>query len=392
MRRRFTPKHNNDNIDVNNYLTIEALEDGLTAKLSDNTCEYCVDGDGNWKKLAANTETKSINVGQTLSFRGNLYPNTVNGIGTFTVNKNFNLKGNVMSMLFADAGKDYYTLYGRDYAFFKLFTDCTTLKSISANFLPATILSEYCYRDMFSHCTNLIAAPDIPATTLARSCCSFMFSGCTSLTTAPALSATSLGSCCYEYMFYECTSLTTAPTLPATDLATYCYDSMFYRCISLKTAPELPATTLASNCYNSMFRYCTSLTTAPALPATTLKSSCYDSMFYGCSSLTVAPELPATVVYNRCYQNMFYGCTSLTVAPELPATTLEVYCYYCMFRSCTNLKYITMLATDISEPNCLLYWVEGVASSGKFVKNPNATWDVVGVSGVPKGWTVVYPE
>lgn len=35
-------------IDIANYLTIEALEDGLTASLSVNTCEYCIDGDGNW--------------------------------------------------------------------------------------------------------------------------------------------------------------------------------------------------------------------------------------------------------------------------------------------------------------------------------------------------------
>lgn len=34
-------------IDINNYLVIEALEDGLTASLSRNACEYCIDGDGN---------------------------------------------------------------------------------------------------------------------------------------------------------------------------------------------------------------------------------------------------------------------------------------------------------------------------------------------------------
>lgn len=33
-------------INVENYLTIVALEDGLTAKLSLNACEYCIDGDG----------------------------------------------------------------------------------------------------------------------------------------------------------------------------------------------------------------------------------------------------------------------------------------------------------------------------------------------------------
>jgi hypothetical protein len=34
-------------IDVDNYLTIEALEDGLVASLSMSDCEYCINGDGN---------------------------------------------------------------------------------------------------------------------------------------------------------------------------------------------------------------------------------------------------------------------------------------------------------------------------------------------------------
>ena len=78
-------------INIDNYLTIEAIEDGLTASLSLNTCEYCVDGDGNWKTLSAGTTTESINSGQTLSFRGNLEPTKSKGIGTFTINKKCNL-------------------------------------------------------------------------------------------------------------------------------------------------------------------------------------------------------------------------------------------------------------------------------------------------------------
>ena len=96
-------------ISIDNYLTIEALSDGLTAKLSLNDCEYCVDGDGAWKTLYANTETEPISANQTLSFKGNLIPTTsgngsqgTSGIGKFTVNGNFNLKGNCMSMLFGD--------------------------------------------------------------------------------------------------------------------------------------------------------------------------------------------------------------------------------------------------------------------------------------------------
>jgi hypothetical protein len=85
---------------------------------------------------------------------------------------------------------------------------------------------------------------------------------------------------------------------------------------------------------------------------------------------------------------MFYGCTGLTTAPALPATTLASGCYYQMFRGCSKINYIKMLATDISANSCLNYWVNGVASSGIFVKHPNMTSLPSGESGIPSGWTV----
>lgn len=219
-------------IDINNYLTIEALEDALIASLSVNVCEYCVDGDGNWKTLVAGAVTESINIGQILSFRGNLTPNGTNGIGTFTISKKCNLKGNCMSMLFGDSAANHYSLSGKNYAFYGLFKNCTNVVNVSSNFLPAT--------------------------------------------------------------------------------------------------------ELADSCYHSMFR----------------------------------------------------GCTSLTQAPKLPATTLAVYCYYYMFYGCSSLNHIKMLATDILGGSYLYNWVRGVASSGTFIKNPDATWEVYGNSGIPNGWTV----
>jgi hypothetical protein len=48
-----------------------------------------------------------------------------------------------------------------------------------------------------------------------------------------------------------------------------------------------------------------------------------------------------------------------------------------------------MLATDISAKGCLDYWVYGVSPTGTFVKNKDATWDVRGINGIPKGWTVI---
>lgn len=220
-------------ITIDDYLTIEALEDGLTVSLSDNACEYCVDGNGNWKTLAAGTATQSINNGHTLSFRGNLTPVSNKGVGTFTISKKCNLKGNCMSMLFGDNAANNYSLSGKDYAFYKLFFKCSNIINISENFLPATILSDSCYYYMFRGCTNLKTVPKLPATTLA--------------------------SYCYQYMFYGCTSLTTTPELPATTLANYCCQGMFQGCKNLTTAPTLPATTLTGACYNCMFYGCTKL-------------------------------------------------------------------------------------------------------------------------------------
>ena len=170
----------------------------------------------------------------------------------------------------------------------------------------------------------------------------------------------------------------------------YTFNGLFKGCMGLTSAENLvlPATTLTRGCYQGMFSGCTSLTIAPELPATTLSAGCYSSMFIGCTGLTTAPELPATTLMNACYNNMFYNCKSLTTAPELPATTLKSSCYSTMFAGCTSLNYIKCLATDISAYNCTFGWVNDVASTGTFVKNPNMSSWTTGVDGIPSGWTV----
>ena len=169
-----------------------------------------------------------------------------------------------------------------------------------------------------------------------------------------------------------------------------CFMYMFAMCNGLTTAPELTATRLTVVCYSAMFSGCTSLIAAPELPATTLAEQCYQSMFQGCESLTTAPELPATTLAQNCYYGMFAYCESLTTAPStLPATTLAEYCYGGMFSGCTSLNHITMLATDISANYCLGSWVEGVSSTGTFVKHPDMESLPTGESGIPEGWTVI---
>ena len=284
FRRRLLMQSKAENPILKDYLTMVALEDGLTAKLSLNACEYCVDGNGNWKSLPTNTETESINAGQTLSFRGNLTPTSSNGIGTFTVNKYFNLKGNCMSMLFGDNAKESFSLEGKDYAFYRLFRLNNKLIHASDLVLPAKILSNWCYFTMFENCISLLAPPK----------------------------------------------------QLATELSAYCYAGMYKGCSSLIDAPELPATMLSYSCYGEMFR--------------------------GCSSLIVAPELKASKLVGECYRYMFYGCS--------------------------NLNYIKALFTN-KDSTALSNWVNGVSPTGMFVKSKDATFDTIGISGIPEGWTVI---
>lgn len=268
-----------------------------------------------------------------------------------------------------------------------MFYGCKSLTDIPSE-LPAQNIGSRCYSEMFCICSSLKTAPKILATTLSEYCCGDMFRGCTSLETVPDLCATQLAYGCYSNMFDSCKSLQTAPKLPATTLADWCYNEMFINCSSLSKAPELSATTLTENCYTSMFGYCISLTEAPKLPATSLASMCYAGMFAE-SGITSAPELPATTLATYCYFNMFWGCKQLNQAPELKALNLVEGCYCNMFHECSNLKYIKADFTTTPSSSYTENWVDGVSNTGIFIKNPSATWDVIGLNGIPEGWSVM---
>lgn len=270
-------------IDIKDYFTIEALGDGLTASLSVNDCEYCVDGNGVWKTLEAGVSTEAINIGQTLSFRGNLTSSPSIGIGTFTISKNCSVKGNVMSLLFGDDGKYNFSLRGYNYAFYKLFDGQQTVIDASNLILPALTLSIYCYAYMFRN-TYMTKTPRLPAETLYGNCYMSMFHNCTKLTTITNLDSTTLANSCYYAMFAGCTSLVEAPELPATTLASYCYCQMFHSCTSLVTVPELPSTTLANGCYSAMFYYCSKLNRIKMLATDISAVDCLYNWVYGVAS------------------------------------------------------------------------------------------------------------
>ena len=126
------------------------------------------------------------------------------------------------------------------------------------------------------------------------------------------------------------------------------------------------------------------------LPALTLTEYCYRAMFSWCTYLNQAPQLPATTLAKGVYWYMFERC-AITTAPDLLAEHLVAECYGSMFVYCSQLNYIKCMAIDgFTLTNCKQTWVNGVASSGTFVKDSGvsvSTW-TRGTSGIPTSWLV----
>ena len=265
------------------YLTFTALED-TKFELSRNALKYSLDNGTTWTTLAAGTESPTITAGNKILWKQTgLTPAQYYGIGIFGATGNFEVSGNIMSLLFGDDFIDQTSLSGKNYTFYNLFNG-TKLINAKNLILPATTLSTNCYQGMFGGCRLLKKSPKLPATILAANCYNGMFQNCRLLTTAPELPATTLATYCYQAMFSNCTSLTTAPELPATTLATYCYQAMFAGCTSLTTAPELPATTLRTGCYKQMFDGLTNLNYIKCLATNISASNCTDSWVNGVSA------------------------------------------------------------------------------------------------------------
>ena len=375
------------------------------------TIEYKVENN-DWTSSNGTSINIRANTGERVWFRGR--NESYSGVIFRNTSGSFYLYGNLMSLIYGDDFENKKELTGEE-TFYKLFFDNSGIynhpqKDIE---LPATTLTTSCYRNMFYKCPKLTRAPKLPAKVLTEACYASMFAYCTSIKEFPEMAATdmaymcctwmmmasgieeapelpamNLARSCYEFMFMECPNLKKAMSvLPATELAPNCYTGMFQRADKLENAPRLPATGLTYSCYSHMFNGCKALKNAPKLPATKLAEACYQRMF-GNTLLTEAPELPATDMEVMCYQYMFQNCTELEKAPVLPAAQLNYWCYEYMFNGCSKLNYIKALFLTKPSDSYTPSWVEGVAEKGTFVKNPEATWDVRGVNGIPEGWTI----
>lgn len=175
MRRRFikTTSSKLSQFDINNYITIEALEDNLTISLSSiaDRAYYGIDGIG-WNEYDIRSEIL-LNRGQTVSFKG------TNIKAQFDINKPCNILGNGYSLLVGDDAVNItdISVFGNRIL---SFSGCPII-NIASSFLPATTLADGSYESTFNGCTSLVNAPELPATTLTEGCYQYMFNGCTKL-------------------------------------------------------------------------------------------------------------------------------------------------------------------------------------------------------------------
>jgi hypothetical protein len=90
-------------------------------KFSKPGLSYSIDNGLTWTQLEANVYTPEVNASNKILFKGNLIPNSTEGIGTFSSTWAFTARGNIMSLLYGDNYVGQTSLTGKDYAFKNLF-------------------------------------------------------------------------------------------------------------------------------------------------------------------------------------------------------------------------------------------------------------------------------
>ena len=210
-----------------NYLTFNVLTEGTIPWKSigsdmEKEIYYRING-GSWTSITAGSDvTISVDAGDVVELKGNNQTYAIdksNYSGFEGGTATFNISGNIMSLIYGDNFVGETTMSG-SYNFCSLFKQS---KAVSAEnlILPATTLTNYCYRAMFSKALNLTAAPALPATTLAQGCYWYMFEECP-ISTAPELDATTLVAECYGHMFENCSNLNYIKCLATTKSASNC--------------------------------------------------------------------------------------------------------------------------------------------------------------------------
>lgn len=218
------------------YLTFNVVSGGTIAWTAlgsgyARTIEYSINN-GTWTSItsAATPATITVVAGDKVRFKGTnaTYAGSKSNYSGFDSGTAVvNIEGNIMSLIYGDNFVNNNTLTG-SYNFCSIFKR-QNIVSAENLILPATTLTQYCYRAMFSWPADdkpsaisvLSVPPALPATTLAKGCYWYMFENC-NITEAPDLLATTLLAESYGYMFNGCRNLNYIKCLATNITATNC--------------------------------------------------------------------------------------------------------------------------------------------------------------------------
>lgn len=151
------------------------------------TIEYTKDGGTTWTSIISSNDNNlngiSVSKGDIISFRGNnaAYAQDNNIGSCFGSNTNAtSICGNIMSLI-DSTNFENLTQLTQPFALHALFKQFTNLIDASSLSLPATTLTQSCYRGLLDKCSKLLYAPELPASQLVQDCYRYMFNTCSSL-------------------------------------------------------------------------------------------------------------------------------------------------------------------------------------------------------------------
>ena len=171
----------------------------------EHTIEVSIN-DGPWSSITSSSGGTLIggSSGDTIMVRGDntAYATDVNHYSCFkSQTGSFMVYGNIMSLVDSTGFTSAATLSSA-WTFANLFRDNLQIISAENLVLPATGLTENCYRNMFYGCFNLTTAPELPAATLVDSCYRSMFDNCGKLSAITCLATDISANNCTYYWTY----------------------------------------------------------------------------------------------------------------------------------------------------------------------------------------------
>lgn len=196
----------------------------------------------------------------------------VPGIGLFYSSGDYNISGNILSMV---AGDNFTTVDIDD-------LNTTYLLYGTFGLVNYQVLHKDATQGTFNtipgpvDCSNLVLLPKHDGFEYYMT-----FQCCGKMTTAPKLAVTELVGGDYMYMFAGCESLTTAPVLPATILASSCYHGMFSGCKNLNNVTMLATDISAERCLSQMLPEVSATGTFNKAPGVEIPTATEDNNYTG---------------------------------------------------------------------------------------------------------------